>query len=120
VDDSFRFARALGFDFVEMSIDRPTRGWRGWTGRRRSARRCAPPSPNRRHRAEHVPLGPSAFPFGSHNPVIRSQAREIMRKPSNFRSDIACAPSSSRVYDVYYERATTGRGSVSSTDCAGR
>jgi L-ribulose-5-phosphate 3-epimerase len=100
---------ALGFDFVEMSIDETDQRLArlDWSKAERASLRTAV--------AETSVTVPSMclsahrrFPFGSHNPVIRSQAREIMRKAIDLSVDIGLRTIQLAGYDVYYEPSDEG------------
>ena len=102
-------AQALGFDFVEMSIDETDQRLArlDWSKAERASLRAAV--------AETGVTVPSMclsahrrFPFGSHNPVIRSQAREIMRKAIELSVDIGLRTVQLAGYDVYYEPSDEG------------
>lgn len=97
-------AQALGFDFVEMSVDESDERLArlDWSAAERASLRAAV--------AEIGVTVPSMclsghrrFPFGSHDPAIRSRAREIMRKAIDLSVNIGLRTIQLAGYDVYYE-----------------
>jgi L-ribulose-5-phosphate 3-epimerase len=102
-------AQALGFDFVEMSIDETDQRLArlDWSKAERASLRAAVAETG-----VTVPSmclsGHRRFPFGSHDPAIRSQAREIMRKAIDLSVDIGLRTIQLAGYDVYYEPSDEG------------
>jgi len=97
-------AQALGFDFVEMSIDETDERLArlDWSKAERALLRAAVADTG-----VTVPSmclsGHRRFPFGSRDPAIRSRAREIMRKAIDLSVSIGLRTIQLAGYDVYYE-----------------
>jgi hexulose-6-phosphate isomerase len=97
-------AQALGFDFVEMSIDETDERLArlDWSKAERALLRAAVADSG-----VTVPSmclsGHRRFPFGSRDPAIRSRAREIMRKAIDLSVSIGLRTIQLAGYDVYYE-----------------
>ncbi len=97
-------AQALGFDFVEMSIDEADERLArlDWSKAERALLRAAVADTG-----VTVPSmclsGHRRFPFGSRDPAIRSKAREIMRKAIDLSVSIGLRAIQLAGYDVYYE-----------------
>ncbi|WP_207940423.1 L-ribulose-5-phosphate 3-epimerase [Enterococcus sp. DIV2402] len=105
--ERLEFAKKLGFDFVEMSIDETdTRLARlDWTKTERQEIITAI------YQTEVKILsiclsGHRRFPFGSKDPEIRAIAREIMIKAIDLASDLGVRSIQLAGYDVYYEEKT--------------
>jgi len=102
-------AQALGFDFVEMSIDESDERLArlDWSKAERASLRAAVAETG-----VTVPSmclsGHRRFPFGSCDPAIRAQAREIMRKAIELSVDIGLRTIQLAGYDVYYEPSDEG------------
>ena len=102
-------AQALGFDFVEMSVDETDERLArlDWSAAERASLRAAV--------AESGVTVPSMclsahrrFPFGSRDPAIRSRAREIMRQAIDLSVSIGLRTIQLAGYDVYYEPSDEG------------
>jgi hexulose-6-phosphate isomerase len=102
-------ARALGFDFVEMSVDEADERLArlDWSAAERASLRAAIAETG-----VTVPTmclsGHRRFPFGSRDPAIRARAREIMRKAIDLSVDIGLRTIQLAGYDVYYEPSDEG------------
>lgn len=102
-------AKALNFDFVEMSIDESDERLMrlSWTKAERAAFLAAvhdfgvtvPSICLSAHRR---------FPFGSRESVTRVQARDIMRRAIDLSVDLGIRTIQVAGYDVYYETADIG------------
>lgn len=102
-------AQALGFAFVEMSIDETdTRLARlDWSTGERAALRGAVAETG--VRVPSICLSAHRrFPFGSHDPALRAQAREIMHKAIALAGDLGVRVIQLAGYDVYYETRDEG------------
>jgi L-ribulose-5-phosphate 3-epimerase len=82
---TLQLAKALGFDFVEMSVDETDAAWRARLEPRAALRAGQRDCGNRGARAVHVPERPSSFPLGSEDDAVRAQGLEIMRKAIRWR-----------------------------------
>jgi hexulose-6-phosphate isomerase len=97
-------AQALGFDFVEMSVDETDARLArlDWSAGERAALRTAIAETG-----ITVPTmclsGHRRFPFGSRDPAIRERAREIMLKAIGLAVDLGLRVIQLAGYDVYYE-----------------
>lgn len=97
-------AKACGFDFVEISVDESNARLArlDWTTRERQEFVSAVLATGIR-----VPSmclsGHRRFPFGSHDPAIRQQAKEIMLKAIRLSQDLGIRTIQLAGYDVYYE-----------------
>ena len=102
-------AQALGFDFVEMSVDESDERLArlDWSKAERASLRAAVAETG-----VTVPSmclsGHRRFPFGSRDPAIRSRAREIMRKAIDLSVSIGLRTIQLAGYDVYYEPSDEG------------
>jgi len=102
-------AQALGFDFVEMSIDETDKRLArlDWSATERASLRAAVAETG-----VTVPSmclsGHRRFPFGSRDPATRSRAREIMRKAIDLSISIGLRTIQLAGYDVYYEPSDEG------------
>jgi hexulose-6-phosphate isomerase len=102
-------AQALGFDFVEMSIDETDERLArlDWSAAARASLRAAIAETG-----VTVPSmclsGHRRFPFGSRDPAICSRAREIMRKAIDLSVSIGLRTIQLAGYDVYYEPSDDG------------
>jgi hexulose-6-phosphate isomerase len=102
-------AHALGFDFVEMSIDETDEKLArlDWSAAERASLRAAVAETG-----VTVPSmclsGHRRFPFGSRDPDIRAKAREIMRKAIDLSVSIGLRTIQLAGYDVYYEPSDEG------------
>ena len=102
-------AQALGFDFVEMSIDETDERLArlDWSAAERALLRAAIAETG-----VTVPSmclsGHRRFPFGSRDPDIRAKAREIMRKAIDLSVSIGLRTIQLAGYDVYYEPSDEG------------
>jgi hexulose-6-phosphate isomerase len=102
-------AQALGFDFVEMSIDESDERLArlDWSKAERASLRAAVAETG-----VTVPSmclsGHRRFPFGSRDSAIRSQAREIMRKAIDLSASVGVRTIQLAGYDVYYEPSDEG------------
>ena len=105
----FSLAQALGFDFVEMSVDETDERLArlDWSAAERTSLRAAIAETG-----VTVPSmclsGHRRFPFGSRDPAIRARAREIMRKAIDLSVDIGLRTIQLAGYDVYYEPSDEG------------
>jgi hexulose-6-phosphate isomerase len=97
-------AQALGFDFVEMSVDETDERLArlDWSAAERASLRAAVAETG-----VTVPSmalsGHRRFPFGSRDPAIRLKAREIMRKAIDLSVGLGVRVIQLAGYDVYYE-----------------
>lgn len=97
-------AKACDFDFVEMSVDEsdPRLARLDWSLDERKEFVSAVLATGIR-----VPSmclsGHRRFPFGSHDPAIRQQAKEIMLKAIRLAQDVGIRTIQLAGYDVYYE-----------------
>jgi hexulose-6-phosphate isomerase len=101
------YARGLGFDFVEMSIDETDHRLArlDWSADERRALREAVATTGAR--VPSICLSAHRrFPFGSADPAIRAKAREIMSKAIEFALDVGVRTIQLAGYDVYYEPST--------------
>ena len=102
-------AQALGFDFVEMSIDETDERLArlDWSAAERASLRAAVAETG-----VTVPTiclsGHRRFPFGSRDATIRSRACEIMRKAIDLSVSIGVRTIQLAGYDVYYEPSDEG------------
>jgi len=102
-------AQALGFDFVEMSLDETDERLArlDWSAAERASLRAAIAETG-----VTVPSmclsGHRRFPFGSRDPAIRARAREIMRKAIDLSVSIGLRTIQLAGYDVYYEPSDEG------------
>ena len=102
-------AKACGFDFVEISIDETdTRLARlDWTKEERLKINQA-----MLETGIHIPTmclsGHRRYPFGSRDPQIRQQARELMEKAIVLAQDLGIRTIQLAGYDVYYEEQDEG------------
>jgi len=102
-------AQALGFDFVEMSVDETDERLArlDWSATERASLRAAIAETG-----VTVPSmclsGHRRFPFGSRDPAIRAKAREIMRKAIDLSVSIGLRTIQLAGYDVYYEPSDEG------------
>ena len=102
-------ARALGFDFVEMSVDESDERLArlDWSTAERASLRAAIAETG-----VTVPSmclsGHRRFPFGSHDPALRARAREIMRKAIDLSVDTGLRTIQLAGYDVYHEPSDEG------------
>jgi L-ribulose-5-phosphate 3-epimerase len=102
-------AQALGFDFVEMSIDETDERLArlDWSAAERASLRAAVAETG-----VTVPSmclsGHRRFPFGSRDPDIRAKAREIMRKAIDLSVSVGLRTIQLAGYDVYYEPGDDG------------
>lgn len=98
-------ARSMGFTFVEMSIDESDKRLQrlNWTGQEKRDFRSAVAESG--VRVPSICLsGHRRFPFGSHDPGIRSKAHDIMKKAINLADDLGVRVIQLAGYDVFYER----------------
>lgn len=106
-DQRLQKAKALGFDFLEISIDetdeRLARLY--WTRDQMEALRQA-------FRRNEIGIssmclsGHRRFPFGSADPEIRAKAHEIMDRAIDFAYALGIRVIQVAGYDVYYEQST--------------
>ena len=102
-------AKELGFDFLELSIDESDERLSrlDWSSSERNRLREAVAETGVR-----VPSmclsGHRRFPFGSHDPISRERARDIMRKAIDLSVDIGLRTIQLAGYDVYYEPGDEG------------
>ena len=102
-------ARALGFDFVEMSVDETDERLArlDWSAAERAVLRAAIAETG-----VTVPSlclsGHRRFPFGSRDPAVRSRARDIMRKAIDLSASVGLRTIQLAGYDVYYEPSDEG------------
>lgn len=100
-------ARALGFDYMEISIDESDERLArlDWSAAEMEALRCA----CYEARMPLLSMCLSAhrrFPFGSSDPAIRDRAHAIMEKAIDFAVAIGVRVIQIAGYDVYYEPST--------------
>ncbi|MDR2787866.1 MAG: L-ribulose-5-phosphate 3-epimerase [Candidatus Accumulibacter sp.] len=105
--ERFDAARAAGYDFLEISVDEtPERMARlDWSTKERlefvrASLEAGMPVPTM------CLSGHRGIPFGSADPAIRAQARELMSKAIHFASDTGIRVIQLAAYDVYYEPST--------------
>ncbi|WP_026783905.1 L-ribulose-5-phosphate 3-epimerase [Pleomorphomonas koreensis] len=102
-------AKACGFDFVEMSVDETDARLArlDWTVEERLALTRATVETG-----ISVPSmclsGHRRFPFGSHDPAVAGQARDIMDKAIRLARDCGIRTIQLAGYDVYYEEQDEG------------
>jgi L-ribulose-5-phosphate 3-epimerase len=102
-------AKALGFDFVEMSIDESDERLirLDWSASERASLSAAVAETG-----VTVPSmclsGHRRFPFGSRDPAIRARAREIMLKAVDLSVAVGVRVIQLAGYDVYYETSDEG------------
>lgn len=102
-------AQALGFAFVEMSIDETDARLArlDWSAAERAELRAATAETG--VRVPSICLSAHRrFPFGSHDPALRAQAREIMHKAIALAGDLGVRVIQLAGYDVYYETRDEG------------
>jgi hexulose-6-phosphate isomerase len=102
-------ARALGFDFVEMSVDESDERLArlDWSATERASL-CAAIAETGVTVPSMCLSGHRRFPFGSRDPAIRSRAREIMLKAIELSGAIGLRTIQLAGYDVYYETSDQG------------
>ena len=102
-------ARALGFEFVEMSIDESDERLArlDWSATERASL-CAAVAETGVTVPSMCLSGHRRFPFGSRDPAIRSRAREIMLKAIELSVGIGLRTIQLAGYDVYYETSDQG------------
>ncbi len=99
-------AGQAGYDFVEISIDESDERLSrlDWSPGERAAQRHA--IANTGVRVMTMCLsGHRKYPLGSHEPKIRRQGREILRKAIAFAADIGLRVVQVMGYDVFYEQS---------------
>lgn len=102
-------AKALGFDFVEMSIDESDERLArlDWSAAERASLTAAIAETG-----VTVPSmclsGHRRFPFGSRDPAIRARARDIMLKAVDLSVAVGVRVIQLAGYDVYYETSDEG------------
>jgi len=102
-------AKALGFDFVEMSIDESDERLArlDWSAVERASLTAAIAETG-----VTVPSmclsGHRRFPFGSRDPAIRARARDIMLKAVDLSVAVGVRVIQLAGYDVYYETSDEG------------
>lgn len=106
-EERLRRAGALGFDYVEISIDESDERMArlDWDGEQIEALRRA---------GLHTGVGIQSmclsahrrFPFGSADPAVRGRAREIMTQAIDFAAALGVRVIQLAGYDVYYEPST--------------
>ncbi|MCS3432713.1 L-ribulose-5-phosphate 3-epimerase [Klebsiella sp. BIGb0407] len=102
-------AKACGFDFVEMSVDETDHRLArlDWTKAERLSLVGA-----MIETGVTIPSmclsGHRRFPFGSHDPVIRQQAYDLMDRAIQLAKDIGIRTIQLAGYDVYYESRDEG------------
>jgi L-ribulose-5-phosphate 3-epimerase len=104
-------AGKAGFDFIEISIDESDErlGRLDWSPSERAALRQSIDSTG----VKIMTMCLSAhrkYPLGSHNPAVRQQGQEILRKAIDFAGDIGLRVVQVMGYDVFYETSDAETG----------
>jgi L-ribulose-5-phosphate 3-epimerase len=97
-------ASQAGYDFVEISIDEGNERLSrlDWSAAERAALRQS--IANTGVKVMTMCLsGHRKYPLGSHDPIIRQQGKEILRKAIGFAGDIGLRVVQVMGYDVFYE-----------------
>jgi L-ribulose-5-phosphate 3-epimerase len=97
-------AGRAGYDFVEISIDETGErlGRLDWNASERAALRRA--IDNTGVQVSTMCLsGHRKYPLGSHDPALRGQGQQILRKAIQFAGDIGLRVVQVMAYDVFYE-----------------
>jgi len=102
-------AKALGFDFVEMSIDEADERLArlDWSAADRASL-CAAVTETGVTVPSMCLSGHRRFPFGSRDPAVRARARDIMLKAIDLSVDVGFRTIQLAGYDVYYETSDDG------------
>ena len=97
-------AGQAGYDFIEISIDEsePRLARLNWNNSQRSELRNAINNTGIKIMTMCL-SGHRKYPLGSHDPQIRQQGLEILRKAIEFAGDIGLRVIQVMVYDVFYE-----------------
>jgi len=104
-------AGQAGYDFVEISIDESEErlGRLDWPASERAALRHS--IANTGVQITTMCLsGHRKFPLGSHDPGIRRQGQEILRKAIEFAGDVGLRVVQVMAYDVFYETSDAETG----------
>jgi L-ribulose-5-phosphate 3-epimerase len=104
-------AGQAGYDFVEISIDESTERLSrlDWSAAERAALRHS--ITNTGVRVMTMCLsGHRKYPLGSHDPDLRRQGQEILRKAINFAGEIGLRVVQVMGYDVFYEQSDKETG----------
>lgn len=106
-EEKFKCARALGFDFVEISVDETPE---------KIARLYWPEEEKERFREAVLRSGMRLqslclsahrlYPFGSADSAVREKARDIMARAIAFANEFGIRVIQLAGYDVYYEQST--------------
>jgi L-ribulose-5-phosphate 3-epimerase len=108
-------AGQAGYDFVEISIDESDERLSrlDWSASQRAELRAAIANTGVRIMTMCL-SGHRKYPLGSHDPELRRQGREILRKAIAFAGDIGLRVIQVMAYDVFYETsdAVTGANFV--------
>lgn len=101
-------AKALGFDFLEISIDESDERLARleWTREEKEALRRELFEANVSMQSMCLSAH-RRFPFGSANPAVRARAYDVMEKAIDFASALGIHVIQLAGYDVYYEDSTT-------------
>ncbi len=105
-DERLAAAGQAGYDFVEISIDESHERLSrlDWSAAERAALRHS--IANTGVRVMTMCLsGHRKYPLGSHDPDLRRQGQEILRKAINFAGDIGLRVVQVMGYDVFYEQS---------------
>lgn len=97
-------AGQAGYDFIEISIDESDARLSrlDWSNSKRSALRNAIDKTGVKIMTMCL-SGHRKYPLGSHDPEVRRQGLEILRKAIEFAADIGLRVVQVMVYDVFYE-----------------
>ncbi len=108
-------AGRVGYDFVEISIDESDERLArlDWQASQRAELRQAIANTGVKIMTMCL-SGHRKYPLGSHDPDLRRQGREILRKAIDFAGDVGLRVVQVMAYDVFYEPsdATTGANFV--------
>lgn len=102
--ERLRFAKKMGFDFVEMSVDETDERLARLDWSREERKKIIDAIYETDVKILSMCLsGHRRFPFGSLNPDVRQQAMVIMEKAIDLASDLGIRSIQLAGYDVYYE-----------------
>lgn len=103
-EERLEAAGRAGYDFIEISIDETDERLArlDWSASERASLRQAI-SNTGVDVATMCLSGHRRFPMGSHDPALRSQGREVLRKAIEFAGDIGLRVVQVMAYDVFYE-----------------
>ncbi len=104
-------AGQAGYDFVEISIDESEERLSrlDWSASERAEMRRAISNSGIRIMTMCL-SGHRKYPLGSHDPGIRRQGQEILRKAIEFAGDVGLRVVQVMAYDVFYETSDTETG----------